>query len=111
MAHELSQSFSLPGYADKPRAMAGDKGYYSKALLSFLRDQGIRPVIPDHMVKKQPRSFPKKLYRQRNVVERTIGKLKNYRRIATRYEKLAANYLAMLKLAMILLLMKAVCIS
>ena len=83
--------------------MAGDKGYGSPTARRRLRRRGIRPVIPTK--KDQPRrpDFDRAAYRQRNRVERLINRLKQFRRIATRYEKHAANYLAMLTIGMILL--------
>lgn len=111
MAQELSKAFSLPGLNCKPAALAGDKGYYAKALICSLYARSIKPVIPNHMKKEQSHRFPRELYRRRNVVERAIGLLKKCRRIATRYEKLALNYLAMLKIAIIQRLLKMIDIS
>jgi len=84
-----------------PDAVAGDKGYISPSVREWLEEKQIRDVIPTR--ENQPRrpGFSKKLYRRRNVIERCIGWLKECRRIATRYEKLAIRYLAMIKLAMI----------
>ena len=61
----------------------------------------ISPVIPQLRTEKTPRLMDRDLYRERNVVERLVGKLKEYRRIATRYDKLAASYLAFVQLAAI----------
>ena len=111
MARELSKTFALPGIDCKPAALAGDKGYYARSLLHSLCARSIKPVIPNHMKKEQPQTFPRELYRRRNVVERTIGMLKQCRRIATRYEKLAVNYMAMLKLGIIVMLLRKIDIS
>ena len=111
MVHELTKAFSLPGVDRKPVALAGDKGYYAKTLICSLYARNIKPVIPNHMKKEQSHRFPRELYRRRNVVERAIGLLKKCRRIATRYEKLALNYLAMIKLAIIHGLLKMIDIS
>jgi transposase len=84
----------------RPHAVAGDKGYSYPRIRRWLRDRGIEAVIPTRS--DQPRErLNKRKYRRRNVVERCIGWLKESRRIATRYEKLATHYLAMVKLAMI----------
>lgn len=88
----------------RPQAIVGDKGYNSKQLRNYLRSRGIRPVIPTYKNQKPDPAFDRKLYRKRNVVERSIGWLKNFRRVATRYEKLAICYLAMTKLAAIRLI-------
>ncbi len=73
----------------------GHRGYTGRRNRNYLRRSGIRLTIP--RLWNQPRRGPKafEIYRQRNVVERTINRLKQFRRIATRYEKLAANYTAM----------------
>ena len=87
----------------RPRRTAGDRGYSSPPARRRLRRRRIEPVIPTR--KDQPRqpTFDTAAYRARNRVERLIGRLKQYRRIATRYEKRAANYLAMITLGMTML--------
>ncbi len=87
----------------RPEAVAGDKGYSSGLVRHYLRERGIAAVIPtkaDHL--PQP-AFDRVAYRERNVVERLINRLKQFRRLATRYEKRAANYKAMVTVAAILL--------
>ena len=59
------------------------------------------PITPDRSTTTTPHAFSRVLYRMRNRIERFFNKLKQSRRIATRYEKLAANYLAMIKIATI----------
>jgi len=84
----------------RPGAVAGDKGYSYPRVRAWLRRRGIEAVIPTRS--DQPRErLNRRKYRRRNAVERCIGWLKESRRVATRYEKLAAHYLAMAKLAMI----------
>ena len=84
----------------RPDAVAGDKGYSYPRIRAWLSRRGIEAVIPNRS--DQPRvRISKRKYRGRNVVERCIGWLKWCRRVATRYEKLADSYLAMVKLAMI----------
>jgi transposase len=90
----------------RPFRLAGDKGYDVPRIRQWLRSHHITAVIPEkrkpHGRKPgRPPAFDRDTYRRRNVVERSIGWLKHARRIATRYEKLAVNFLAMLKLAMI----------
>lgn len=88
------------GRRRRPRAVAGDKGYSYPRIRAWCRRRGIEAVIPTRS--DQPRErLNRHKYRGRNVVERCIGWLKESRRVATRYEKLATHYLAMLKLAMI----------
>ncbi len=84
----------------RPDAVAGDRGYSYPRIRSWLCRRSIEAVIPSRSNQPKVR-FNKRKYRRRNVVERCIGWLKCCRRIATRYEKLATHYLAMVKLAMI----------
>jgi transposase len=90
----------------RPRKLAGDKGYSYPRIRCWLRKRGIEAVIPQRKDQRarhrgRPLKFDREAYRQRNVVERCIGWLKENRRVAVRYEKLATNYLGMLKLAIL----------
>ena len=87
----------------RPRRVVGDKGYSSKRIRSYLRQRGSGVVIPRRKDERRRGRFDKAAYRQRNVVERLIARLKQFRRVATRYEKRAANYRGMLTLAAIML--------
>ena len=87
----------------RPDRVAGDKGYSSPTVRRYLRARRIKAVIPTKADEALDPAFDRAAYRERNVVERLINRLKRWRRIATRYEKRAANYLAMLTLAAILL--------
>lgn len=86
----------------RPSRVVGDKGYSSTRIRRYLRRRGIRVTIP-HKSHERKGRFDKGIYRERNRVERLINQLKQYRRVATRYEKCADNYLAMLTLAAITL--------
>jgi transposase len=96
----------------RPLRLAGDKAYSNRRIRRWLRRRKVKAVIarPDDQRARLPEraesSFDRERYRQRNVVERLIGRLKECRRVATRYEKLAVNFLAMLKLALIALYLK-----
>lgn len=87
-----------------PLALAGDKAYRAQWIDELLVDMSIKPVIPSKKG-EDPQSrhvtFDEAAYRQRNIVERLIGWLKESRRIATRFEKTALNYAGMIKLAFI----------
>jgi transposase len=87
----------------RPKRIAGDKAYSSREIRQYLRRRGIRHTIPRKSNEHRGGRFDKALYRQRSWVERCFNRLKQYRRVATRYEKKAQNYLAMLTLASILL--------
>ena len=87
----------------RPRRAAGDKGYSSPPARRHLRRRRIRAVIPSRSDQRRQPDFDRTAYRRRNAVERLINRLKQFRRIATRYEKRALNYLAMVHVGMLLL--------
>ena len=87
-----------------PRKLAGDKGYRADWIDEYLLELGIAPVIPSKENEDRDAravEFDREAYRERNIVERLIGWLKECRRILTRFEKTAKNYLGMLKMAFI----------
>jgi len=75
-----------------------DKGYDSNEIVTFIHQQQGIAVIPPKANRKIQRGYDKHLYKERNLVERFFNKAKHFRRMATRYEKTARNYLAMLTL-------------
>jgi transposase len=91
----------------RPERLAGDKAYSADRIRQWLRHRRIEPVIA-HRENEAGREgpFDREAYRRRNLIERCIGWIKEKRRIATRYEKLAIHYLGMLKLAMIMQYLK-----
>jgi transposase len=82
----------------RPARLVADKGYSFASIRALLRRRGIGAVIPAKSNQPAQPRFDRAAYRTRNQVERTVGRLKQYRRIATRYEKLAVNYLAWIQL-------------
>ncbi len=86
----------------RPDRVAGDKGYSSRKIRRYVHRRGIGVVIARQKRERRVQ-FDKDAYRKRNVVERLINRLKQFRRVATRYEKRAVNYLAMLTIAAIML--------
>lgn len=93
-------------------AIGGDKGYDSKSIRENLRQRRTKPVIAHRKNRQgeyppEAEGFDKVLYRQRNVVERLIGRLKENRRIATRYEKQADSYRTMIVLGFIRIWLKS----
>jgi transposase len=87
----------------RPRRVVGDKGYSYPRVRRYLHRRGIAATIPTRKDQPRSRHFDRTIYRKRNRVERLINRVKQFRRVATRYEKRAANYLAMLTLAAIIL--------
>jgi transposase len=77
----------------------GDRGYDTNALRSIINARGATPNIPPKVNRRWKPPFSRVLYRARNAIERMFGRLKDFRRIATRYDKLASNFLAAVHLA------------
>lgn len=74
--------------------LIADRGYDSNAIRTAIEKQGAEAVIPATRSRKAPIPYDRHTYRTRNLVERLWCRLKDWRRIATRYDKLAANYMA-----------------
>ena len=89
-----------------PDVVIGDKGYDSDPLVNKLKDRGIDAIIPPKKNRKQPREYDKIIYKERNKAERGFSFLKQYRRIATRYEKTSRNFLGMIFLAASMILLR-----
>ena len=87
--------------ADLPKdaMLIADKGYDANALREAVAERGAWANIPPKANRKDPICFSKYLYKARNLIERFFNKIKHFRRISTRYDKLAENFLAALKLA------------
>ena len=80
-------------------AVIGDKGYDSNAFVTFIEARKAEAVIPSRKNRKEQREIDENLYKDRNKVERFFNRIKHYRRIATRYDKTARNYLSFVYLA------------
>jgi transposase len=85
----------------RPTAVAGDKGYSYARVRCYLRRRKIKAVIPTRKDQRRRPGFDQDLYRRRNVVERCLSWLKECRALATRFDKLAVNYVATVKLAIL----------
>lgn len=79
-------------------AIIGDKGYDADALIELIRASAAQAVIPPRSNRKVLRDYDTHLYKDRNLIERFFARIKQFRRIATRYDKLARSYLAFLHL-------------
>lgn len=85
---------------DQPAGfIVADKGYDSDAFVTTITAQGSQTGIPPRSNRLNPRSFDRHLYKDRNLVERFFARLKHFRRIATRYDKLATSFLSFVHLA------------
>ena len=83
-----------------------DKGYDSKKLVRAIRARGAEAVIPSLSNRKEQRAYDRERYKDRNLAERLWSKIKQYRRVATRYEKTARNFLGFVHVASIMVLLK-----
>jgi transposase len=93
-AHDCPPAQRLVRRVKAAAKLLGDKAYDSAELRQWLRRRNTKPVIPNRSNRKQPFSFDKKSYKLRHLIENAFCRLKDFRCIATRYDKLARNYLA-----------------
>ena len=87
-------------------AVIADKGYDADHLHDAILDGGAEPVIPPKSNRRASHHYDKALYKERNLIERFFNKLKQFRRVATRYEKLLVNYRGFVILAAIAILLR-----
>jgi transposase len=88
------------------QAAIGDKGFDSRQLIDFIERRGAQAVIPPRSNLRDQRDFDRHLYKERNLVERFVNRIKQFRRVATRYEKTARNFLAFVQVAAITVLLQ-----
>ena len=100
-AHDIKAAAELLEDIGQGQMLLADKAYDADWLREMLAERGAWPNIPPRSNRKDPICFRPWLYRERNVIERFFNKLKYFRRIATRYDKLGSSFLAMIKLAAI----------
>ena len=84
----------------------GDKGYDSDAVVELIESKGAEAVIPPRSNRKVQRDYDKERYKDRNLAERFWNKVKQFRRVATRYEKTARNFLAFVHVASSMILLQ-----
>jgi transposase len=80
------------------QAVVGDKSYDADEFVRTIEAQGAQAVIPPRKHRTEQRDYDRHLYKDRNLVERFFNRIKQFRRLATRYDKLAQNFLSMLHL-------------
>ncbi len=103
-ASDIGQAAGL--LAERAPEVVADRGYVSQALVAEVEGRGAEAVIPTQKNRKVPRAVDRHVYRERNVVERFGSKVKQDRRVATRYDKKAVNFLAFVKVAAIMVLLQ-----
>ena len=101
-AHDCPVAERLIRRVKPPKRLLGDKAYDSAELREELDQRGTKPVIPNRSNRKQPFSFSRRIYKLRWRIESAFNRLKDFRRIATRYDRLARNYLASVCLSLLL---------
>jgi transposase len=90
----------------RPGVVIADRGYDKRALVERIESRGAEAVIPTQKTRKEQRAVDPDLYRERNVCERSWAQAKQFRRVATRYERKAANFLAFAWVAAWMVMMK-----
>jgi transposase len=106
-AHDAPAALGLLDRLEPRTIVLADEAYDANAIRDLIEAQGAVPNIPAKSNRKWKPCFSKTLYHERNQVERFFSKLKHFRRIATRYEKVADNFLAMVQLASMRLWLRA----
>jgi transposase len=106
--HDITQAEVLLSRQEEqpPTYVIADKAYDADAFLQAARNIGAIPVIPPKKNRTHQRPYDGDIYKERNRPERLFNKLKHFRRIATRYDKYAATFLAFVKLASLFILLK-----
>ncbi|WP_394886139.1 IS5 family transposase [Mesorhizobium sp. AaZ16] len=99
---DITMAIPLIGMVAKPKRLLADKAYDADSLRNWLKRARIKAIIPSTAARRTPYPLDHKAYRRRNLIERMFCKLKNWRRIATRYDRHAQNYLSALALAAII---------
>jgi len=96
--HDITQAPALiAGF--RAQQVIADKGYDSNPFIAEIEASGAQAVIPPRKKRRQPRAYDQYAYRERHLIECFFNRLKQFRRIATRYEKLACNFLSMINVA------------
>ena len=106
--HDVTCAAALLEGLDRRAVVIADKGYDADSVRSCIRGQGAIPNIPNRSNRKKKFRWKKAIYRQRNHVERFFNKLKQFRRIATRYDKLGATFFAFIQLAAIRISLRSI---
>ena len=99
---DISMAIPILSGITPPKRLIADKAYDADRFRTWLKQHKIKAVIPSTASRRTPYPLDRIVYRRRNVIERMFGKLKNWRRIATRYDRHAQNYLSGLALAAII---------
>lgn len=99
--HDITQADRLLA-EHEPDYVIADKAYDCDDFIAEIRGRGSKPVIPSRAGRTVQRRTLRKQYQRRNLAERFVNRIKHFRRVATRYEKTARNYLGFVQLAALL---------
>ena len=99
---DIKAAYDLLKQAGPMKYLLADKGYDANALRSQLRDAGTVPVIPGRSNRKRKIRYDKTRYKDRHLIENAFGRIKDFRRVATRYDKLQRNFISAVALAVLL---------
>jgi transposase len=97
--HDLVGAAALLRHVPVPRRLIADRAYDARSFRDWLSEHGCQPVIPPNPTRKHPHTYDPQIYKQRNLVERMFCRLKDFRRIATRYDKRADTFLSAVLIA------------
>jgi putative transposase len=97
--HDLVGAAELLRRVPTPRRLIADRAYDANKLRQWLAERGCRPVIPPNPTRKHPAAYDNIAYKARNLIERMFCRLKEFRRLATRYDKRVDIYLSSVFLA------------
>jgi len=106
--HDVTCAEALLEGLEQCAVVIADKGYDADRVRTHIRAQGAIPNIPNRANRKTKFRWKKTIYRERNHVERFFNKLKQFRRIATRYDKLGATFFAFIKLAAVRIWLRSI---
>ncbi len=99
MSDHIGAKLIYPALPDNAACLIGDKGYDSDEFRKALKAKGIRPCIPPRKGRNVPANFDRSLYRKRHKIENLFGKLKDWRRVATRYDRCAHTFFSAICIA------------
>lgn len=106
--HDVTCAEALLDGLEKRAVVIADKGYDADRVRIYIKAQGAFANIPNRSNRKKKFRWKKAIYRERNHVERFFNKLKQFRRIATRYDKLGATFLAFIQLAAVRISLRSI---
>lgn len=96
---DIGQAWALLQAVATPATVIGDKGYDADAFVEEVEQLGAEAVIPPRSNRRTPRSWDAHRYRARHLIENLFARLKQFRRLATRYDKLAVHFAAFVTIA------------